>query len=219
MSALREELRAAIYAAFIADSTLRAAEAMADRAREFVRNIERSIEGFADVDARISSERADDIKAAFAEGREPSFDLSLELTKAIASRAEAENRLSAARQAAATLAGEHADAQAHERKAKQAVAAAVAAVAAQEAAVIAVEIDRLETAALALRARLGGGTSSMVALLPISEIVKRVLRASDKSDIAVRNMPAWHEAQAADAEWREFVKGLAVDGSAELGIA
>lgn len=217
MSDPRQALSIAIDAHGLASDRLVAAEATAGRAREFVRNIERSIEGFAEIDARISNERASAIKAAIADGQEPTFALSAELTAAVAARAEAENRLAAARQAAATLVGEHVEAQTAERTAKQNVEAAAAAVAASEVEAIAVEIERLDAAAMTLRVSLGGGTGCNVAQLAgLGEASKRVLAGNDRTNIVIRNETPWRQAVAFDDRWQAFVKALAADPEAVL---
>lgn len=113
MTSPREALRAAIEAHDAALAAAKSAEATLARAAAYHNELTNKLAEFADVDARVASERADAIRAAMANGTAPVFEVSAELSAALAKKLDAENRLEAAKQAVSALHAEHDAAQQH----------------------------------------------------------------------------------------------------------
>jgi hypothetical protein len=106
MTPEREALAAAIAAHGEAIGAADKARETLDRAQAFVDDLEAQVAQFGDLDVRIASSRAESIKRAMATGATPTLEPSEELTAALLEKAEAEHKLSAARQALEALRGE-----------------------------------------------------------------------------------------------------------------
>ncbi len=196
----RELLAKAIEAHKAAVETTVAAATVAAGARAFVSQIEADVDTFKTVDADVASERAKAIKAAILSGVAPDFSPSQELHSATIARAEATNRLEAARQASAALASEHAAAGIAEAAAKGRVAAMAHATIVEEADELAASLLAAESHAREIRIRLSTlreqrittpqGTLSPVRLSPMALEALEAHKA-ERNQFDVANTPAW----------------------------
>jgi hypothetical protein len=185
----------------LADATTATAEAAAvlDGAKRFLRQVEGEIADAGDVEAEVATARANAIKSALAAGRAPSFELSPELTAATVAKAEAENQLQAARQAAALLAVEHSDFQLAEAEARRCVDLLITDVLVDEADALAAELFAAEDVAAELHNRLSAIGGLMVpggnGLIKLADLHHSALRVhASRDNNVVRNTPAWRRA-------------------------
>ena len=221
METLRANLTDAIEAQREAERRLGEAAGAVQGADRFIASLDEVVDAFAGVDARIAEERAEAIRDALASGAVPSMSISAELADATARRAEAQNQLSAAKQARHALLKAEDVAKVAVDDARTAAAAAVAAIVRAEADAIAREVERLEAEAMQLRAKLAGAEFVPVAAVPAppGDAERRVLGGNGKTDIVIRNMPLWRLAEDYRARWRSFAMQLQFDPSAVLEIA
>lgn len=188
-------------------------------ARGFIRSIEGRLADFTDLDSRISRERADAIKEALAKGEAPSMAVSPELAQANAERLEVENQLSAARQAASSLAGDHAQAQAAEGAAKQEVQNAVLAVAKVEAAAIAMRLREIQAEEIELTAKLMAAEMVWINGKPLPlgrDVTDAICAPLAKDLVGTRNTPAELRFRRLRSDWDSFIARLAIDADAVL---
>ena len=219
IAAARARLLEAHDAHAEANAALDAAAHAASSARAFLSGIKQEGDRFAEIDRGISTSRAKELKAALKGGTTPTFAAVPALPRNAAARADAENRLEAAKLAVAELEADERDAELVAKAAKAELAAAVLAVIAAEAHAIALEVERLELVAQDLRARIGGSYSAVdQAGACLAETTKRVISSTDRTDVVVRNMAAWCVAQAANATWKAFASALVTNPAAELNF-
>ncbi|WP_146030255.1 hypothetical protein [Methylocella silvestris] len=193
-----------------------------DGARKFLREVEGSLAQFADIDARIAGERTSNIRDAICGGMAPTLELSDDLRSATVAKAEAANRLEAARQASAALASEHAACVLDENEAKRAVDACLFDVVADEADSLAAELLAAEAEATEIRTRLHAlgsvavrNSSGVARPFPLSPFQLSALIEHRKgSDCELRNTLAWRRTQEHALAWRSYVGALAHDAAA-----
>lgn len=212
----RGELAAAIRIREAVEATVADAEKAVSGAAAFVTMLEAKLTRFADIDARVSAERAATVKAAIQKGGVPLFEASPDLAAAMAERIEAENQLAAARSALAELQRESADHRKRLAQVQSEVGRKVEAVAVAEASQIADQIATLEARALDLRARLEGSyrqhfarDGRMVAI-SVPPPVQRILATNSFT----LNTAIYHRAKRSHGEWADFITALAADAGA-----
>lgn len=217
--AARARLQAAHAAHADAISALDAAAHAAASARAFLSGIKQEVDRFAEIDRGISTSRAKELKAALKGGTTPTFSAVPALPRNAAARADAENRLEAAKLAVAELEADEKDAERAAKAARDELSAAIMAVVAAAADDLAARILDLEMAALRLRERLGcefGGLDQAKAPLSLRTIA--VIRQNGSTTIMARNTPEWHASNAANSAWKAFAASLESDPAAELNF-
>jgi hypothetical protein len=223
-SDVRGVLRSAIEAHKDAAEATAGALKNLDGAKSFVRSLEARVQSFADLDARISKERAVAIKAALAAGERPSMDLSPELAASNAEKVEAENQLSAARQAAASLAADHAQEQVKEVGSRQVVQHAAADVFAAEIGAMIERLKEIRAEEIRLVAMimasditwLNGGNIWTGRAQIIREGLNIVHEPAARDLVQTVNTPAAKAFRSAQSALSAFAKQLATDADAVL---
>lgn len=212
----RAELAAAIRIRESVEATVADAEKAVAGAAAFVTMLESKVQRFADLDAKVSAERAQAVKAAISKGGVPIFAPSPDLAVAMAERVEAENQLTAARSALAELQREAADHRKRLAEVQIEVGRKVEAVVIAETSQIADQIATLESRAQDLRARLEGSARQhfardgrMVAIT-VPPPVQRILSANSFT----LNTPIYHRAKQSHGEWADFISALTTDAGA-----
>lgn len=218
----REALARAIKSRDAAAVIVKDAATLLDAAETFAARLKADVDRFVMTDKAVAAERAEKIRAALAEGSEPDLRPSDDLAEAVAAKAEAENKLSAAR---ATVAACKADLDAARQdlaEAEDAVSKAVGAVVAEEARRQSDAIAAIEAEAVAMRAALHGavdvriqiaGRTSEVAFDPA---VFETWRMSHKTEIGTTNAPAWHAAKSSISTWNAWARALMTNPNAEI---
>jgi hypothetical protein len=221
MDPLRKILAENIERHRVASKLAREAASTAAKAVEFVKQTERAIAEFDGINQKVATERATAIKAAIAAGKKPDFSLSPELAGALSKRVEAENQLVAARQAAASLATEAADAQADERRAMGDVQSIANAIVTEEIDDIARAVQSAEAAATAALIKLHAA-DQIAKYLPgggakFSKLATNVMFAPSSKELMAGGLHGKAiSTDAAASNWKEYACALCNDASAVL---
>ncbi len=216
----RDELTAALRIRDVfAESSSAAAEAV-KQAREFVASLERRAQAFADLDAKVASERAASMKAAMARGEAPKFDFSPELAAAAAEKMEIENQILAARTGLKELEREAGEATERLAEQRAEVGRRIEAVVIEVSAEMAASIDVLESRALEMRALLEGAhehwrmEGGKMIGFRIHDDVRRILQTNTLTQIGLLNSPLNRKSKDSRGRWHDFIAALEGDPNA-----
>lgn len=218
----RADLAQAIAARDAAAGVVADAATLLTAAETFAARLRADVDAFAVTDKAVAAERAEKIRAALVEGSEPDLTPSSTLAEAVAEKAEAENKLSAAR---ATVDACRADLEAARNalaEAEDAVSRAVGAVIADEAKRRSDAIAAIEAEALAMRAAVHGAVDVRVPIsgkpseIALDASVFETWRSSHKTEIGVTNAPAWNAAKSSVMTWAQWARALMTDANAEI---
>lgn len=222
MTSTRKDLSDAIAARALAAKLLAETDAAVEGARRFVAGIEAEVASFDDVEARVTAERAAEVRTVLAKGGVPTFRQSPDLAAAVVAKAEAESRLAAARSASAHLGRDAEDARAAMTRAEQRVWDAVEMVIAEEAASRAAELDRLSAEVLGRQIELHGvgwlmrkGTVPN-AFVRVDGAVIEQIRRSDEGEVGLTGSPSFIAAKEFRSRWIAFADALESDPDAKL---
>jgi hypothetical protein len=213
----RESLAAAIAERAAAEEAVRLAQESLEGADRLVDDLTAAVEAFAGVGERIAAERSAAVKAAVAAGTRPVFDPSPELADAMTRKAEADNQLSAVRQARDDIHRELTTGKTALAMARERVGAAINAVIRDDAETMAKEVEAIEAKAAAIRIKIDGAQHVPDAWRTRPGLIEaRVYSKQDRTEVGVRNTADWHAAEAYRGKWRELATKLATDPAATL---
>lgn len=219
-SPAREALRAAHVAARAAHERLYAARKASATARAHASTLASELADYKRILDADADAAADALASSLKDGVTPSTNCGSSIAECDARRLDAERRKKVADKVVVKLAAEENEAEEALKAATRAVAIAARDVTIEAAMALLDEFEEINARAMTLRARLHRqwlySPNVPMTTLSTPEKLQKLVFENASTDVVNVNMPAWREAQAAGATWRDFEDSLMRDPEAVL---